>query len=512
MRRILRNWCEFALLLCTATSYYVQAGKGFPTISAEIQTSTQAWKLIEQDYTLRLSLVAHEWATEHLRAWNAVFAEGRKRGNAAYCGPALVEMEIADADKRAEWCYRTCCEIWEIQGRIKCRAFFRAIFDWGLQSLFATREGCFRSGLELHQKRTGARIPQDLSAIGGHMKREMGRLRAKWNTKLEIATRDSEYRKQQSHEHELKQRRSLAGQVPAPTANHAPTLPQNLSGEERLQSQSERMTHEQVNAIALTFTWRELEDRFRDLQAKTNGQRFSATVIRTEWDSGATTEDWFVGGNRGSRKVLEHLATIAVRKLGYALKEGADTYWFNRVREWVRKEGLDKDKDFAWCPTGSVSEHGETGTTQSLQTERIVELSAMFCVELMALGIPESAVSPPPGKLLLADGQSRPGQAKRKTSKTKAQLHKTAVIFGAIQSGLTGPKYCISLDDRKVRLPNDWKEEGCPDTYAQAYKDKQWRKRIQDEKCRYREQYEKTSARERESIIQGESGTRRARR
>lgn len=77
--------------------------QGPPTINAEIQTSTQAWKLIEQDYTLRLSLVAHEWATEHLRAWNAVFAEGRKRGNAAYCGPALVEMEIADADKRAEW-------------------------------------------------------------------------------------------------------------------------------------------------------------------------------------------------------------------------------------------------------------------------------------------------------------------------------------------------------------------------------------------------------------------------
>jgi hypothetical protein len=89
-------------IVSTVTSYYVQAGKGLPTISADIQTSTQAWKLLEQDYTLRLSLVAHEWATEHLRAWNAVFAEGRKRGNAAYCCPALVEMEIADADKRAE--------------------------------------------------------------------------------------------------------------------------------------------------------------------------------------------------------------------------------------------------------------------------------------------------------------------------------------------------------------------------------------------------------------------------
>ena|SRR5215469_1494454 len=62
--------------------------------------SIQVWKIIEQDFTLRLSLVANEWATEHLKAWNAVFAEARRRGNAAYCGPALVEMEIADADKR----------------------------------------------------------------------------------------------------------------------------------------------------------------------------------------------------------------------------------------------------------------------------------------------------------------------------------------------------------------------------------------------------------------------------
>src|SRR5258705_10308062 len=100
-----------------------------PTARPVPPTSTQVWKLIERDYTLRLSLVASGWATEHLRAWNAVFAEGRKRGNAAYYAPALVEMEIADANKRAEWSFKTCCEIWGIQGRTKCRPFFRAVFD-----------------------------------------------------------------------------------------------------------------------------------------------------------------------------------------------------------------------------------------------------------------------------------------------------------------------------------------------------------------------------------------------
>ncbi len=136
---------------------------------------------------------------------------------------------------------------------------------------------------------------------------------------------------------------------------------------------SKRMTLEQVSAIALTFTWRELEDRFRDLQAKTKGDRFSATFIRTEWDSGAITEDWIVGGSPGSRKVLEHLASIAVRKLGLCTHRRGGPHTENELglREWVGEEGMDKDKDFAWCPPGSVCEQGvKTGTTKSLQTER----------------------------------------------------------------------------------------------------------------------------------------------
>ena len=160
----------------TTTSYYVPERGGLPAISVEIQTSVQAWKLIERDYTLRLSLVASEWSEEHLKAWNAVFAEGRRRGNSAYWGHALVEVEIADEDKRAEWSYRTCCEIWEVQDRPKCRPFFRAIFESCLQPMFAVRDGCFTHQLKLHHRRTGTGIPQDLSAIGGYMKRERDKL------------------------------------------------------------------------------------------------------------------------------------------------------------------------------------------------------------------------------------------------------------------------------------------------------------------------------------------------
>lgn len=476
--------------------------KGVPTINAQPQTSTSVWKLIERDYTLRLSLVAHEWATEHLRAWNAVFAEARKRGNSAYSGPALVEMEIADADKRAEWSYRNCCEIWEIQGHAKSRPFFRAVFDSCLQTIFSARESSFMSQLGLHQKRTALRLPQGFPAIAGSLRREMRRLRAKWNTRLEIAARDNEYRQQRSYAHELRQVDARAGQVPASSSSDTRSVSENPAAEKRLQFHGERMPLEQVSAIALTFTWKELGDRFLALHAKTKGRRFSATVIWTEWDSGATTEDWVLGGSQGLRMEFEHLASIAVRKLGYALKEGADTFWLNRVREWVQGVGLDKDKDFAWCPPGSVNEYGETGRTRSLETERIVELSAIFCVGLVANGTPESAVSTPPGHPKTADSEARSTRSKRNTKKTRTESRKTAVIFGAIQLRLKGAKYCAALDSRKVRLPDRWLEEGCPDTYAKAYLEPAWRKRIQDEKCRYGEQYHQTPAREREAIIQ----------
>ena len=185
--------------------------------------SIQAWKTIEKDYTLRLSIVAPEWATEHQRAWNEVFAEGRKRGNPAYKGPALVEMEIADADKRAEWSFQTCCEIWDIQGRTKSKLFFQAVFDWSLQPMFSIRESCFRHQLDLYRKRAGTGFPQGLSAIGGEMKRRMDKLRAKWCAKLEIATRDNDSKQQSARSLELQHTRTYeteAGRlVVVPTDN-----------------------------------------------------------------------------------------------------------------------------------------------------------------------------------------------------------------------------------------------------------------------------------------------------
>jgi hypothetical protein len=292
-------------------------------------------------------------------------------------------MEIADADERAEWTYRTCCEILEIQGRTKCRAFFRAIFDWGLQPMFATREGCFRSSLELHQKRTRAQIPQNLSAIGGHMKREMGKLRAKWNTKLEIATRDTENQ-------------------------------QRLARERELEPKTQSIQEAVLRSVAL-----------KQFANSNDGQQLAKFV--------SDADSWLSAVSLGAKNARQ---TIEVC--------------------WPQA-----------APSQAVS---PTNSTSKLKATR--------------------KVKPP----------------------SSSEMKRRAVILGAIQSGLEGRKYCALLDNRKLRPPERWRDEGCPDTYTAAYGVKGWAKRIQDEKSRYGKKYRETPVREREAIIQGESGTRQTRR
>jgi hypothetical protein len=181
-------------------------------MSADLPTNShQAWNLIQNGYTLRLSLVARDWETEHLQAVNAVIGEARKRGNAAYLGPAWVEMELEDMNRRAEWAYKTCCDIWEMQKRPMCRAFYRAVFDWCLAPMFGTRVGCFQAELKMHQMRTRRNSHDGNSRIFAHMNREVMRLRAEWSTKLEIARLDAE-QEQLALAREAQQARALAGQ------------------------------------------------------------------------------------------------------------------------------------------------------------------------------------------------------------------------------------------------------------------------------------------------------------
>jgi hypothetical protein len=206
-----------------------------PTFPRVVSTSDQAWKLMEKDFTLRHSLVANRWAGEHLKATNRLFAEALRRGNSAYLGPAWVDMEIEDMNRRAEWIYQTCCEIWEVQGRQKCRPFFRAIFEAFINPILSVRVGCFEHAVKLHETRTRRTLPQG-QMIFRHIGQQMGHLRAEWNTKLEIATRDNEYQLQLARERDTQHKTAIAVPTPPVTSYVRPKTnprPKVLTSAER---------------------------------------------------------------------------------------------------------------------------------------------------------------------------------------------------------------------------------------------------------------------------------------
>lgn len=261
------------------------------------------------------------------------------------------------------------------------------------------------------------------------------------------------------------------------TETHAqPTQAEPTAGDGRKHSQGETLTNEQVGAAASTFTWKELEDRFQLNHAKAKGHISSATFIRTNWESGGVTEEWFMGGSRAWQKEFEHLASIAARKLGCTQSEGANEFWLGLVLKWMQQAGLDKDKDMAWCPAGSVYDGKLNGTTESLRTERIAELSAMFCVELIARGAQQSAVSPP-SKHSNMPPKSAPAVAST-NSRPKARLNFRSPVKRAILMELTRDPnatdlaICRAFDSNgNAELPESWQPKPGERAFEKAYMD-----------------------------------------
>ena len=335
------------------------------------------------------------------------------------------------------------------------------------------------------------------------MKREMDRLRAKWNTTLEIATRDAESQDRVRLEREREQKQQAISDL----------RQRNMSEQMIVQPHPPARVSEAVrgDSAASVFTWKELESRFGEIEERAKPpQNVHADFIQTGWDSGSVSQEWIVSGDPVLRNEFECLCAIAARKLGCAVFKNPHDGWLDHVRDWLQQTGLDKDRRYVWLSTGSVTVNGESGATSGISSEKIAELSARYCTYLIAQNVPESTapVSKPPEA---AGGKSAMSPRSGKPAKAKRPKRRDTVIFGAIQAGLKGLKYCALLDQRKAQLPSAWTDEGCPDTYAEANRSPKWRKRIQDEKSRYRRVYEKLSAQEQEAIIQGVSGTRRTR-
>jgi hypothetical protein len=257
--------------------------------------------------------------------------EARQSGNAGHYLEGRVKLEIRDTKERAQALYDACCEVWEIHGQQRNRAFYRAVFDNCLQGLFGTRRTTIIAELQLRDVRMGTPGHSD-SAIGS-LTEKMSQLASDWKIRLDIEIRDSETRE--------RVKRELAALRP-------------------------------ITPVVLT------------------------------------------------------------------------------------------------SPATSIP------------------------------ALPPNGIAP------------RKRHAQKKL--TKAETQRRAAIFGAIQARDKALKYCKTLDDRKLPIPADWIQDGCPKTYAAAYGAGQpWRKRIQDEKSRYQKKYDLTQPAERENLLQGIVTTRRTR-
>lgn len=195
-----------------------------------IATSQQAWNILREDVTLRHSLMVREWNEQRQKDISGIDFDSNERGDSWYF-PARVELEIRDTNERAQGLYDACCEVWEIHGLSKNRAFYRAVFEFCLEPLFATRRSCVQS--ELTRRDTLKRNPGNCTAALGSFARRMDQLRSRWNTRLEKETRDSETRERAARAREAQAGRTITRpEVSAfPTSKSKPGRPARLSHE-----------------------------------------------------------------------------------------------------------------------------------------------------------------------------------------------------------------------------------------------------------------------------------------
>ena len=130
------------------------------------------------------------------------------------------------------------------------------------------------------------------------------------------------------------------------------------------------------------LTWKELEHRFRELQAEMTADGLMAWYTRYCWEDGPTEEEWrYRGGGDRNEKKFESLATAGARKLGFTDNANADNGWLARVREYLGAK---------ITVTGTQTVDGRTATTEGESIERIAGASADYCLQLIACGTPES--------------------------------------------------------------------------------------------------------------------------
>lgn len=275
---------------------------------------------MRDDVTLRLTLMVRGMNEQLQKDILGIGYEGRQKGNSAYYLPARVELEIKNTDERAQALYDACCEVWEIHGLKRSRAFFRAVFDYCLTPLFATRRSCLQA--ELTSRDSVLRTPGGSTAAQRSLARRMDQLRAKWNTKLEIETRDIETRER------LAQARD-AHTAQAPVRSSSPIANRSKTGRKERRAHdftafagslwkqkkgtTGRVSHDDLKAIGDELDSQKLIPPARYLEKNAAKELKARNSKNANSKSGGAIQTWGVLVTRADKDDLRAMRRLLIR-------------------------------------------------------------------------------------------------------------------------------------------------------------------------------------------------------
>jgi hypothetical protein len=124
--------------------------------------------------------------------------EARKNMNGAYYNDARITLEMKRIEEISEKYHEACCQIWQVQGRKYCTAFYCAVLDRCLSPYFAGRKA--RLFAELNRRdRKHWRLPSSV-AYQARFSGELERFEGEWRKRIQIAIRNNEYRERAERE------------------------------------------------------------------------------------------------------------------------------------------------------------------------------------------------------------------------------------------------------------------------------------------------------------------------
>lgn len=152
------------------------------------------WRQVDHALaTLMLAEVSEEIRKGIEEDEQRIRAANRDNRNLLAAPLQRLQMHLRRADEWAQRTFDAYCDVWQRQGNALSPEFLRAVCANGIQPLIATRTSTVISALEMEAVRTRSYPDEWLKAACADFRREMQRLFARWNSRIEIEAKTAEH-------------------------------------------------------------------------------------------------------------------------------------------------------------------------------------------------------------------------------------------------------------------------------------------------------------------------------